>query len=284
MKVEQFFFPVSVAAAIVGIWAVLRKPNTGPTVSNQVSPASAGLPNYTPQAVTYQVNPPQLVAPTQAQLLSDPWNPNPALPKNPQYQTPPAYLAFNFGPGHDLSKIPLTDEQIQQLNGNRPTQNHGNCGCHSGAGIGESYLYGSGGCASDPNHSIYPDGRGGVMAQNGKTLVQKMNRQDPNWGSRAAYNLAGSDIDPNALPFRSNAVVQIQPIQPGQAQPAAPNQTFAPGAPGANVINQPGDFSAVNPNIKPLHGTLGALNQYGNQVLRLPASTISRLTGTLWTN
>lgn len=277
MKIEQFFFPLTVAAAVVGIWVVLRKPNNGPEVSNQISPAASGLPNYTPQAVSYQVNPPQLAAPSQLQLLGNPYDPNPALPPNPQYKTPPAYLAFNFGPGHDLSKIPLTDAQIQQLNGTRPTTQPTACGCGGNE-------YGAGGCANDPNHSIYPDGRGGFMAQNGKHLVMQMNRQDPNWPARAAYNLAGSDIDPNTLPFRSNAIVQEAPPQPGQASPAAPNQTLAPAAPGANVVNQPGDFSAVNPNIQPLRGTLGALNQYGNQVLKLPDTVISRLTGTLWTN
>jgi hypothetical protein len=274
MDIQKFFFPVGVAAAIVGIWVALRKPNVGPTTSNQVNPSPSGLPNYTPQAVQYQVNPPQLAAPSQIQLLSDPLNPNPALPPNPQYATPPAYLAFNFGPGHDLSKIPLTDAQIAQLNGNRPTQSDSGCGC-SGSGFDlES-------CQNNPNKAMYPDGRGGLMSQTGKTLIQQLNRQDPAWPQRAAYNLAGSDIDPSTLPFRSNSIIQQAPLQPGQATPAAPNQSLSTSSPGSNVVNQPISQFPVGLNIVPVATPQNgvALFKFGAQVPKLGFQTISRLTG-----
>ena len=276
MDVQKYFFPLGVGAAIIGIWVALRKPNTGPLQSNQISPAASGLPNYTPQAVQYQVNPPQLAAPSQIQLLGDPWDPNPAIPTNPQNQTPPAYLAFNFGPGHDLSKIPLTDDQIAQLNGNRPTQQASSCGTCGGCSGGNS----GGNCANDPNKSVFPDGRGGYMATNGRQLVQKMNRQDPAWPQRAAYNIAGSDITPEQLPYANQMPVATAN---NQTSPAAPNQTLTPAAPGANAVNQPiGQNPPIGLNVIPQRNPLGNLAQYGNQVLGLSAETVSRLTGAKW--
>lgn len=255
MDLQKLTFPLMIAAAIVGLWVVLR-PKKQAQISNQVSAAPSGLANYLPQAQTYQVNTPQLAAPSQPVILADPYNPNPGLP---QSKTPPAYLAFNFGPGHDLSKVPLTQAQLAQMHGDRTAG--GSCGCGGGAG-------GAYGCESDANHGIYPDGRGAVMAKNGKELVTRLDRQDPSWLNRAAYNLAGSDVTPEQIPSaHSQLREQLLQAQPGTATPAAKTSTLPPAAPGAGAINSP----AI-----PVSEFLGSWN--GNAVVQQVGSVNTRVT------
>lgn len=256
MKLEKLTLPLMIAAAIVGLW-IFFKPKSAPSVSTQPSAASSGVPQYMPQATQYQVNPPQLSAPTQAQLLSNPWANNPAAPPP---TTPPPYLAFNFGPGHDLSKVPLTPDQKAQMSGDRSSCN--TCGCGGSCnGAGNS-------CANDPNHSVYPDGSGSTrLIKSGPSLMLQMKRSDPGWLNRAAYNLTGSDVDPNQL---SQAHIhqlaeQPTPNTPGQAvaaQSASLQPASAPGT-GPGMFTRPINQTSVIPIAAAKAG--GGIFNLGNQ-------------------
>lgn len=143
MKFEKLFFPLMVFAAIVTIYLLFRK---SPQVTTQTQPSTApsGIPNYATESPSnYNVQMPQLGNAPALVYLQNPMSNNPA---GEQRQYPPTYLSFNFGPNHDLTKVPDSNlhEQQQAAQG----KNGGCGGC-------------SGGCNScDQNQNTFPDGQG----------------------------------------------------------------------------------------------------------------------------
>lgn len=102
MTIEKFFMPLTVVAAVVGIYVAFRKEvgSQGVIIPN---PASAGVTAVqTTGGVVSPINynvPPLATNPSPLVLMSDPSNPTPG------FNAPvPAYLAFNFGPGLALNK------------------------------------------------------------------------------------------------------------------------------------------------------------------------------------
>ena len=262
-----------IVAAIVGLWVILR-PKAQPAVANNVNPESSGLPNYVPAAQNYQVGIPQLAASPAPIILADPYNPSPGQPPR---TVPPAYLAFNLGPGHDLSKVPLTQQQKDQMAGDRKTA----CGC------GDDLT----GCAADVNHGVYPDGRGGVMAKSGPELLTRLNRQDPSWINRAAYNLLGSDVNPAELAQRHPALSALVAAQPGTSTPAQPAAELPPSVPGQSVLTKPvvpQSTVATQLNSNAVVNIVGSVDKratqigsnlfrFGHQVPTLSAAELQRL-------
>jgi hypothetical protein len=141
MKAEKFFFPLMVFAAVVTVYLLLKRQPSGTTVQTPSTSAS-GVPNYATESPTaYNVGVPQLPA-SPLVYLQDPMNPDPA--SSDVRSKPPSYLAFNFGPSHDLTKIPNPDLSRLQ----KSASNNAGCG-------------GCGGCNScDQNQNTFPDGNG----------------------------------------------------------------------------------------------------------------------------
>jgi len=283
MDLQKLTFPLMIAAAIAALW-VLFHPKEQPAPTNQISAAPSGLPNYMPAAQTYQVNPPQLM-PSQPVVIADPYNPNPGLP-SPTF--PPPYLSFNFGPSHDLSKIPLSQDQLAQMAHDRSTLPGGapggeSCGCGGNDDLT--------GCNADTNHGVFPDGRNAVMAKSGPELISRLNRQDPTWMPRQIYNLGGSDVTPQNTPIAPyQATQQTQPTQ--GATPAAHSVTFiGPSVPGGNSIATgkiPAKVAAAPFNANAVTNTVGSTDKrleqvgtnlfvYGQQVPKLSANLVQRL-------
>lgn len=145
MKPEKFFFPLMVVAAVVGIWAIFRKPATV-TTQTQPSAAPSGIPNYATESPTsYNVQTPQLGNAPALVYLQNPMSNNPAAKVQPD--KPPTYLAFNFGPSHDLTKVP--DSNLHQEQEAAQGKSTGCGGCQSNS------------CNScDQNKNTFPDGQG----------------------------------------------------------------------------------------------------------------------------
>lgn len=181
MKPEKFFFPIMVFAAIIGIYLLFRKQE--PATVQGPNTSASGLPTIAPQAQQYQVNPPTLT-PSPLVMLADPYSNDPqaATP-----QRPPAYLAFNFGPSHDLTKTPfnpagsgVTDD------GTKTASGCGGCGSSSHCGCGTI-------------DNVFPDGAAcSKMSSNNRRQVATVTK-DP-W-ENALRNFNGADIG-TPEPFR----------------------------------------------------------------------------------
>lgn len=166
MDLTKLTLPVVLAAAIIGIYVALKP--SQPVGAVTPNPASGGVPGpYSSQGVvqpvTYNV-PPVSLAPNPFIMLSDPLNPSPGInnPLAPGNRAggPPQYLAFNFGPSHDLTKK-ATPKPIKE------SECGGCCGdCSGGSG-----------CAKNKNS--YPDGSGNTpLASSGSRLLRNSNPQD----------------------------------------------------------------------------------------------------------
>jgi hypothetical protein len=170
MKPEKFFFPLMVFAAVVTVYLLLRKPHAQATTIIQPSTSQSGVPNTATESPTsYNVQTPQLAA-SPLVYLQDPYTSNPAE-SSPKH--PPSYLAFNFGPSHDLTKKPNPDlHKLQKV-----AQGKG-CGC-------------GGGCNScSRNNNTFPDGSGQTkLASTGRRQVENA---PEDWLILAQDNLTGS--------------------------------------------------------------------------------------------
>lgn len=155
MDAQKLFFPVAVGAAVLGIWATFRK--TPAVAAMTPNPSGGGVvgpytQNGVVQPMSFPVAPVQL-APNPFILLSQPTNPTPGSnggdSPSARRKSPPNYLAFNFGPSHDLTKQ-ATPPKTKKKNG---------CGCGS--------------CESDCNtcagRDTYPDGTGNTPLSSTRT-------------------------------------------------------------------------------------------------------------------
>lgn len=144
MKLEKFFLPLSILAAVIAVYIFFR--GNGQVAATLPNPASAGVPGpYTLPGggvtpVVYNV-PAQQANPTAAMLLSQPSNPNPG--SGPQNQTPP-YLSFNLGPYLNLTQdiAPVSAATIPS-----------SCGCGSAPEQNSA-------CSACGTKNSYPDGTG----------------------------------------------------------------------------------------------------------------------------
>lgn len=217
MKPEKFFFPLMVFAAVIAVYMLFRKRE--PATVTQPSTSASGLPLVTPQAQNYNVNPAQ-VAPSPLVMLADPFSHD---PNNPSAK-PPSYLAFNFGPSHDLTKTP-TPKPDKKKNG-----------CSGSCNSCDS-------CSQDSN--TFPDG------QTTTRLSSSRGRQvaaQPDWIANALANLSESNLHIG------------QPIDlSGTNTPAPVAQTIPASVPNA-VAKKPGPklpktlltvFTGQNPQSHP---------------------------------
>jgi hypothetical protein len=113
-QAEKFFLPLTVVAAVAGVWALFRSgdKNIGALTPN---PSSGGVPasysaSGTVQPVSYNV-PAVALQPSAITLLSNPWDSG----------SVPSYLTFNQPPQADINKLV-----------NLPhTEAKAGCGCNS---------------------------------------------------------------------------------------------------------------------------------------------------------
>lgn len=163
---EKYAFPVIVGAAILGIWAALRKPGSSPAGYTTAGLASsgAGLPPIPPAMGQYLAPVPSTapsIAPAGAGsgqnrsiinlVQSSPWNPNPF--SNGGF--PPAQWTYNQPPAGDWNK------HIAGLVASSQEPASGGCGGCSGCGSKS----GGSKCAarSDNTNNRFSDGRGGCL-------------------------------------------------------------------------------------------------------------------------
>ena len=207
IKPEKVFLPLMIFAAVIGVYLLFRG---SPTQSVTVpSPASSGVPvSYTlsggVQPATYAVQgTPASLSP--AVILQDPMSANPG---GNQRNSPPPYLAFNYGPFHDLTK-PLPDSMTQPATS-------GDCECGGSCGGSDS---GSGGCPTNCNSkNAFPDGQ--LSTPLSSTRSRQVNSSKPHeWLERAAANVrtymgveAGAPTVPN---------ITSRPISGALPNPAA---------------------------------------------------------------
>jgi hypothetical protein len=156
---EKIFYPLTVVAAIVGIWYFFSK--SGNSVGAQNTVTSAGPSGLEGQlAPIGQVLAQPLQAPPGIQYIinaaKDPQSTNPGAP-DPQ-TGPPNYLTYNLGPNLVLSKS-LDLAASQELDRVQKAAKKGGCGGSCG-GCSKSTT-----CISPCNetNSRFTDGRGACM-------------------------------------------------------------------------------------------------------------------------
>lgn len=207
LDAQKLFFPLTIAAAVIGIWAAFRKQD-GTTAVILPNPASSGV---TPSAdvAPYTFDTPQLASPpSNTQALANPWSNNPGgsqvynfdipglttqIPANaavakmdstgegtrtsvPDPTTSshpiPGYLTSNFGPRHALTKpMPV------------PQSPAGSCGCGGSCGMP------SPSCNTCNQSNAYPDGSGDTKLVSSRAL-QLVNSQPEEWLGAYAANAA----------------------------------------------------------------------------------------------
>lgn len=229
MKPEKLFFPLMVAAAIIAIYLLFRNPQPAATVQGP-NTASSGLPTITPQTQQYQVNPPTLT-PTPLIMLANPFANDP----NSTATKPPAYLSFNFGPSHDLTKTPTVPASTGKTG----------CGCEA-----EQC-----GCGSINNQ--FPDGAGcSKLASSGKRLIRS-GGNDP-W-QNVITNIQGADLNPE--PFTP----ALNPVLPGTPEP--PN-VLPPSSP--KPVSNKKALSGKVPPIQAVFTGGGQMGQWGHEAILQP--------------
>jgi hypothetical protein len=165
MKPEKLFFPLMVFAAVITVYLLFKKQPAQQVL--QPSTAPSGVPTYSTEGPnSYNVQAPQAVG-SPLVYLADPWSDNPL---GDVRKKPPAYLAFNFGPSHDLTKIPSSGLHALQKAAS------GKCG--SGCG-------GCNSCKQDVN--VFPDGSSDVKLAS--TNVRQADNAPVSFLQIAALNL-----------------------------------------------------------------------------------------------
>jgi len=189
MNIERLFFPLTVFAAVVGVYVFFRSQNTA---VQAVTPntASSGVPaSYTASGVvqpaTFDV-PALTMFPNANTVLKQPTNPNPNGPSLTADGLPPAYLTFNLGPRSDLNKA------AQPVNTDSPGAGGGGCGC---GGCKEKQS-----CRNQCNQSnAFPDGGGNSkLASSGRRLVALSNPDSwlPNSRNNAESYIYSTGVNP----------------------------------------------------------------------------------------
>lgn len=199
MKPEKFFFPLMVFAAIVGVWMFLRKPQA--VTQTQPSTSASGVPNVATESPTsYNVQSPQIPA-SPLVYLADPGNPDPTAPAR---KSPPNYLSFNFGPNHDLTKVPADNLYDAQKSALRKKSGCGGCG---------------GDCNScDQNANVFPDGVG-------RTPLSSSRRMQIEAAPRSFLEIAKANLDaqPETILNEPSPVPAKEHIQARYVGPALGN-------------------------------------------------------------
>jgi hypothetical protein len=170
MKAKFLGIPVVMVAAVVAIWWFFVRGRVE-AQSNQPSAAASGVPNYTPQAQEYNINPPTMA----------PYTPTLQIFGDPTHQTggfwagtAPNYLRFNLFPSHDLSK---DRRQFQP-----PAASEKGCGCSESP-------CSNGVCAN--NNAQFTDGQGnGCMSVSERRLIKTMEAKKPEVFRQLANELA----------------------------------------------------------------------------------------------
>lgn len=175
-----------VFAAVIAVYLFFRK--SAPATQTQPSTSASGLPLTTPQAQNYNVAPYQQT-PNPLVMLAEPQSNDPGSGA----QKPPSYLAFNFGPSHDLTKTPTASAL-------REAQRKANSGCGGSCGT----------CKSRCNSSnVFPDGNGNTeMSSDRKRQIEAQ----PSWIDNALANLADSGSVPTMQPLSGGDVPTAQII------------------------------------------------------------------------
>lgn len=190
MNWKNLKIPALIAAIIVVLWFVLR--NSGsqqPTVIQQPSTTSSGVPNYTTPNQQYNVSPATLSPSPLVSLFS------PSAPNSPASQQPagapsggpggaPEYLIYNLGPGSALTKGKVA-----------PT--HEVAGASAGGGC----------CGSDAckptcanNNQQFQDGQGNqCMAASKKKQIDSLEKRYPGLWQAMQSNLYEAGVDPNSV-------------------------------------------------------------------------------------
>ena len=183
MKPEKLFFPLMVFAAVLGVWFWLKP--KGPATVVQPNTSQSGVPGYYAQSpAQYSVGQPQLT-PSPLVMLANPLSND---PYQKQPEKPPFYLAFNFGPSHDLTKAPAA-AAIKDAAKKSKKDCGGDCGCCGGCG--------------DSQNNMFPDGRGRTpMASTFGRMVNNT-PQIQEWISIAEQNFSETNIYPAPPPAPS---------------------------------------------------------------------------------
>lgn len=225
MDIQKLLIPLTAGAAVIGIYVAFRK-QPGQIAAVTPNPASSGVTgNFSGAGVVQPVNynvPPVQLQPNPLIVLQNPTNPTPGTaggtspsgadrtnPFSPD-GSPPPYLAFNFGPSHDLSK---------QSPGPKQPKKKGGCGCSDSC---------SSSCGQKNN---FPDGSGDTpLSSSGARLVSN---SDPNGWINDVLNNFGSYLD--TLPS-DNAIPNLGSyVQPAGLDGGAPLLTVGQGDGNASV-------------------------------------------------
>jgi hypothetical protein len=218
-KIERYFFPLGVLAAVVGIWAAFRKQVPAAAVL-QPSDASSGVPTYDSESPgAMNIGAPVLTF-NPAQAIANPLSNMPSA-ATPQQAAAPQYLSFNFGPNLDFSpnKQPATSNvRLQQ----QAAQNPSGCGCGQASSCQT--------CGKIISN--FPDGSG--SCQMSSSHVKQQEAASPNWLSLAQQNVAAQQAYAGYQPVAPTAAVTPTGGSGGSATPAAPATNIQPPIPGWN--------------------------------------------------
>lgn len=232
MKKERFFFPLFVFAAVLAVYLFFRKQDPG-TKALQPSTAGSGIPQWATEGPAQYSVPAYQPPVTPVMLMADPYN---AFPGQKQPMSAPSYLAFNFGPSHDLTKHPTPDLTSKQ----KAMKDEG-CGCGGGTST----------CATcNQINDQYPDGSTGCkMASSTKRLIAT---QPKSWLEIAQDNFGGQDVA-QFLPHAPSVFNPGNPNGPPQSVETNP----APAAPASNIPKAvPGLVAQYNGPALPYGATL----------------------------
>ena len=221
LDAQKLFFPLTVTAAVIGIWASFKSKD-GSTAVILPNPASSGV---TPSvdAAPYTFSAPQLASPpSNIQALANPWSNNPGGSQTYDFSIPgiaakvpataeeayadstglgmrttvpdpttpnlpiPSYLTHNFGPGLALTKpMPFP-------------QNPPSCGCGGSCGMSSPQS-----CNTCNQSNAYPDGSGDTKLVSSRSL-QLANSDPDRWlgayASNAMSYVASAPPDTNGWP------------------------------------------------------------------------------------
>lgn len=167
MKLEKLFLPLTIFAAVIGVYVFFRRSGGAQTITAPSTGASGVPESYTSQGqvqpVNYQV-PGVASDPSPLVVLSDPFSSNPGGTPIPT----PSYLSYNLGPGNLLNTAP--DVTIPP---------DANCGCGSCGAT----------CANQcGNINSFPDGSGNVPLST--TRARQLAASKPGtWQPEAIKNL-----------------------------------------------------------------------------------------------
>lgn len=189
-------FPIiaGIIAAVAAVWFFLRKPAASPPVQYQPSPASSGVPAYTPAVQQYQIQPPT-VSPSPLVLLANPNNPAQFPQIDSLREAQPAlfindYQSYNQPPEANLSAFKAPP---------KPKEKGACCGsdgCHS---------------SCPDNNAQFTDGQGnGCMVTTKSKQARKLEETYPGLWAKFGDQLSDVGLDQNGnLDILVHATLQM---------------------------------------------------------------------------